>query len=173
MDNACLLRPCAKSHLRCLVMSFNGIFTSYVIYALLILRSVYHGWTSLCTARHVTCFTLMDGNAIGTPTEKRRHGCLYLMLSDKIQNLMRKTRRIRRGRNTEFYAINVTSIAQQPVELYIGEELTTEQRNSFRALIYADFLENLQPLDSPHVSRQWDNPIETTGSMGRHRLCYK
>jgi hypothetical protein len=28
----------------------------------------------------------------------------------------------------------------------------------------------MQPLDSPHVSRQWDHPIETIGPMKRQRL---
>jgi hypothetical protein len=33
-----------------------------------------------------------------------------------------------------------------------------------------DFPELLQPVNSPHVSRQWDHPIETIGPMKRQRL---
>jgi hypothetical protein len=46
--------------------------------------------------------------------------------------------------------------------MQIGHEL--KQRNNFRTILYDDFLE------SPHVSRQWDNPIETIGPMKQERL---
>jgi hypothetical protein len=45
-------------------------------------------------------FTLMDGTAVETQLEERRHECL-LMPSTKVQKLMPKTRR-KRGRNSEF-----------------------------------------------------------------------
>jgi hypothetical protein len=48
-------------------------------------------------------FTLMDGKAVETQREERRHECL-LMSSTKVQKLMRKTRRSR-GRKAEFYVI--------------------------------------------------------------------
>jgi hypothetical protein len=48
--------------------------------------------------------------------------------------------------------------------------LIVEQRESFRSLLYDDFPELLQPVDSPHVNRQWDHPIQSTGIMKRHRL---
>jgi hypothetical protein len=38
------------------------------------------------------------------------------------------------------------------------------------SLLYSDFPELLQHVDSPHVSRQWDHAIETTGPMRRQRL---
>jgi hypothetical protein len=82
---------------------------------------------------------------------------------------MRKTRRSR-GRNAEFYIIELTPAADQPTEFYIGEELTSDQRDNFRSLLYDDFPELLQPINSPHVSRQWDHPIKTTGPMRRPRL---
>jgi hypothetical protein len=50
---------------------------------------------------------------------------------------MRKTRRIR-GRNAEFYVIEFTPAADQPTEFYTGEELTADQRENFRSLLYDD-----------------------------------
>jgi hypothetical protein len=82
---------------------------------------------------------------------------------------MRKTRRSK-GRISEFYAIKLTLAAGQPTEFHTGEELTASQRENFRCLLYDDFPEILQPVDSPHVSRQWDHPIETTGPMKRQRV---
>jgi hypothetical protein len=38
------------------------------------------------------------------------------------------------------------------------------------SLIYDDFPELLQPVDSPHVSRQWDHSVESIGPMERQRL---
>jgi hypothetical protein len=58
----------------------------------------------------------------------------------KIQKLVRKTGR-RKGRNVEFYVINITPTAEQPAEFHIREELIAEQRNSFRTLLYDDFPE--------------------------------
>jgi hypothetical protein len=82
---------------------------------------------------------------------------------------MRKTRRSR-GRNAEFCVIERTPAADQPTEFHTGEELNAEQRENFRSLLYDDFPELLQPVDSPHVSRQWDHPIDTNGPMKRQRL---
>jgi hypothetical protein len=113
-------------------------------------------------------FTLMDGIAVETTLEERRPECL-LMSSTKAQKLMRKTRR-RIGRNAKFYVIELTPAADQPTDFHNGEELTAEQRDNFRSLLYDDFPELLQPVNFPHVSRQWDHPIETTGPMRRQRL---
>jgi hypothetical protein len=82
---------------------------------------------------------------------------------------MRKTRRIM-GRNAEFYVIELTPAADQPTEFHTREELTTYQRDNFRSLLYDDFPELLQHVNSPPVSRQWDHPIETAGTMKRQRL---
>jgi hypothetical protein len=82
---------------------------------------------------------------------------------------MRKTRRSR-GRNAEFYVIELTPSGDQPTDFHIGEELAAKQRDNFRSLLYDDFPELLQSVDSPHVSRQWDHPIETTRPMRRQRL---
>jgi hypothetical protein len=100
--------------------------------------------------------------------EERRRECL-LLSSTKVQKLMPKTRRTR-GRHAEFYVIELTSAAEQPTNFHTGEELTAKQRNNFRSLLFDDFPKLLQPVDSPHVSRQWDHPIETTGPMRRQRL---
>jgi hypothetical protein len=67
-------------------------------------------------------FTLMDGTAVETTLEERRHECL-LMSSTKVQKLMRKTRR-NMGRRVEFYVIELTSAADQPTDFHTGEELT-------------------------------------------------
>jgi hypothetical protein len=91
------------------------------------------------------------------------------MSSTKVQKLLRKTRRSR-GRNAEFYVIELTPAADQPTEFHTGEEPTAAHRKSFRSLLYDDFPELLQLVDSPHVSRQWDHPIETIGPMKRNRL---
>jgi hypothetical protein len=113
-------------------------------------------------------FTLMDGTSLETQLEERRPECL-LMSSTKVQKLMRKTRRST-GRNTDFYVIELTPTADQPAEFHNGEELTIDQRDNFRSVPYDDFPELLQHVDSPHVSRQWDHPIETIGPMKRQRL---
>jgi hypothetical protein len=88
------------------------------------------------------------------------------MSSTKVQKLMRKTRRSR-GRTAEFYVIELTPAAHQPTEFHTSEELTADQRDNFRSLLYDDFPELLQPIYSPPVSRQWDHPIETTSPMKR------
>jgi hypothetical protein len=100
---------------------------------------------------------------VETTLEERRPECL-LLSSTKVQKLMRKTRRSR-GRHAEFYVIELTSAVDQPADFHTGEELTAEQRDNFRSLLYDDFPELLQPVDSPLVSRQWDHPIETPGPM--------
>jgi hypothetical protein len=69
-------------------------------------------------------FTLMDGTSVETTLEERRPDCL-LMSSTKVEKLMRKTRR-RRGRNAEFYVIELTPTADQATDFHSGEELTTE-----------------------------------------------
>jgi hypothetical protein len=113
-------------------------------------------------------FTLMNGTAVDTTLEERRPECL-LMSYTKEQRLMRKTRRSR-GRNAEFYVIELTQAADQSIDFHIGEELRAEQRDNFRSLLSDDFPELLQHVDSPLVSRQWDHPIETTGPLRRQRL---
>jgi hypothetical protein len=59
---------------------------------------------------------------------------------------------------------------EQPAEFHHGDELFAGQRESFRSLLYDDFPKLLQRVDSPHVSRQWDHSIDTTGMMKRQRL---
>jgi hypothetical protein len=113
-------------------------------------------------------FTLMDGTSVESTLEERRPEGL-LMSSTKVQKLMRKTSRSR-GRNAEFYVIELTSAADQPTDLHTGEELPAQQHDNFRSLLYDDFPGLLQPVDSPHVSRQWDHPIETSGPMRRQRM---
>jgi hypothetical protein len=113
-------------------------------------------------------FTLMDRTTVETQEEERRPECL-LMPSTKVQKLMRKTRRSM-GRKADFYVIELTPAADQPTEFQTGEELTAEQRENFRSLLYDDFPELLQPIDSPHVSQQRDHPIETIGPIKRQRL---
>jgi hypothetical protein len=108
-------------------------------------------------------FTPIDGTRAEVQTKKRRLECLS-MLSSRTQKLVRKTGRSRE-RNAEFYVINVTPAAEHPAEFHNGEELTIDQREEFRTLFYEDFPELLQPLDSPHVSRQWDHPIEIVGPI--------
>jgi hypothetical protein len=110
--------------------------------------------------------TLMDGTTVETQLEDRRPECL-LMSSTKVEKLMRKMRRIR-GRNAEFYVTELTPAADQPTEFHIGEELIADQRDNFRSLLYDDFPELFQPVNSPAVSRQWDHPIETTSPMKRY-----
>jgi hypothetical protein len=91
------------------------------------------------------------------------------MSSTKVQKLMRKTRHSW-GRNAEFYVIELTPAAYQPTAFHTGGELTADQRENFRSLLYDGFPELMQPMDSPHVSRQWDHPIERIGPMKRLRL---
>jgi hypothetical protein len=65
-------------------------------------------------------FTLMVGTSVETQIEERRLECL-LMSSTKIQELL--TRRSR-GRNAEFYVIEITPPKEQPTKFYTGEGLT-------------------------------------------------
>jgi hypothetical protein len=92
-------------------------------------------------------FTHMDGTSVETQLMERRRECL-LMSSTKVQELMRKTRRSR-GRNVQFHVPHVTPAADQPTEFHTGEEFTAKQRENFRSLLYDDFPELQQPLDSP------------------------
>jgi hypothetical protein len=92
-----------------------------------------------------------------------------MMSSTKVQKLMRKTRRSSRSK-AEFFVIELTPAADQPTEFHTGEELSADQRKNFRSLLYDEFPELLQPVGSPHVSRQWDHPIETTGPMKHQQL---
>jgi hypothetical protein len=55
---------------------------------------------------------------------------------------MRKTRH-RKGRDAEFYVINISPVAEQPAEFHIGEKLTKKQREHFQSLLYDDFPELL------------------------------
>jgi hypothetical protein len=87
----------------------------------------------------------------------------------KDRKLMRNTRRSK-GRNAEFYVVNVTPAAEQPAESHNGEGLATHERQHFRTLLYDDFPELLQLVNSPHRSRQWDHPIESVGPMKLWRL---
>jgi hypothetical protein len=94
-------------------------------------------------------FTLMDGTAVETQLEERRPECL-MMSSTKVQKLMRKTCRSR-GRNAEFYVIELTPAADQPTDFHTGEELIADQRDSFRSLLYNDFPELLR-MSTLHLS---------------------
>jgi hypothetical protein len=122
--------------------------------------SLYFGTTSV--------LALMDGTPVETLVEERRPECLPMSF-DKIQKLMWKTRRSK-GRNAEFYVIDISQAAEQPTEFHVGEELTAEQRENFRSLLYDEFPELLQPINSLQVSRQWDHPIDTTSPMKRKCL---
>jgi hypothetical protein len=61
-------------------------------------------------------FTLIDGTTVETTLEERRLERL-LMSSTKAQKLMRKTRR-GRGRHAEFYVIELTPAADQPIDFH-------------------------------------------------------
>jgi hypothetical protein len=110
----------------------------------------------------------MDGTTLEIQIDERRPQCLQ-MSSTKVQKRMRKASRSK-GRNAEFSAIAITPAAVQPTEFHSGEELSAEQRENFRSLIYNDFPEILHPINSPPISRQWDYPIDTTSPMKRQRL---
>jgi hypothetical protein len=69
---------------------------------------------------------------------------------------MRKTLRSK-GRNAEFYVIGISQAPEQPARFYSGEALPAKQSENFRSLLYADFPELLQQVDSLHVTRQWDH----------------
>jgi hypothetical protein len=66
--------------------------------------------------------------------------------------------------------INITPATKQPVELHVGEELSAEQRENFRSLLYDDFPELLQPVDSQPISRQCEHTFDTIGPMKHQRL---
>jgi hypothetical protein len=57
---------------------------------------------------------------------------------------MRKTRR-NRGRNAEFYVIELTPTVDQPTNFQTGEELTVEQGDNVRSLLYT--------LHTPHFTK--------------------
>jgi hypothetical protein len=85
--------------------------------------------------------TLMDGTSMETPLEERRPECL-LISSTNVQKLVRKTRRSK-GRTTKLYMLRVTPTTDQQNEFHTGEELTANQRENFRSLLYDDFPELL------------------------------
>jgi hypothetical protein len=109
----------------------------------------------------------MDKTTVESHIEDRRRECLLISLG-KVQKLVRKTRHSR-GCNAEFHVINISPAAEHPAELHIGEELTVKHGENFRSLLYDGFPVLLQRGDSPHVSRNWDHPIDTTGPMKRQR----
>jgi hypothetical protein len=82
---------------------------------------------------------------------------------------MRKTRR-GKGRNAEFFVIEVTHAGEQPTGFYTREELTAEQREKFRSLLYDDFLNLMQLINSPPVSRQGLKEFRIPCPMKRQRL---
>jgi hypothetical protein len=82
-------------------------------------------------------FTLMDGTAGDSDI-----GAHTMSSSSKIQKLIRKTCRSM-GRNADFYVFTITPKAEQPAEFHIGEELSIEQCDNFRSLIYDDFPESM------------------------------
>jgi hypothetical protein len=84
-------------------------------------------------------------------THDRRPECL-LMSYGKVQKLMRKIDRSK-GCNAEFYVINVTPPAEQPTEFHNGQELIVEQCEDSRKLLYDDFPELFQRVNSPPLSR--------------------
>jgi hypothetical protein len=57
-------------------------------------------------------FNLMDGTSVESHLEERCPECI-LLSSTKVQKLMRETRRSR-GRNAEFYVIELTPAVDQP-----------------------------------------------------------
>jgi hypothetical protein len=69
---------------------------------------------------------------------------------------MRKTRKSM-GRNAEFYVIHVTPASEKHAEFNNGEELTANQRQHFGTLLDDNYPALLQPVDSPHVSREWES----------------
>jgi hypothetical protein len=59
---------------------------------------------------------------------------------------------------------------QPPYELHLGDELIDDHRKDLRKMLFGDFSELVQHLDSPLVGRPWDQPMDTTGPMRRQRL---
>jgi hypothetical protein len=115
----------------------------------------------------ITVFPLMDGTTVETQLEERRPGCL-IMSSTKVQKLMRKTRRSK-GRNAEFNVIELTPAADQPTDFHSGEELTADQRENFRSLLYDDFSELLQLVGRPPAA-QLRRPRRGVRSQARRHL---
>jgi hypothetical protein len=75
------------------------------------------------------------------------------------------------GPNYLVYIVNFATAEQQPSsELHFGDELSDDQRENLRKMVFDDFPELIQPADSPHVSRPRDHPIDITGPMWRRRL---
>jgi hypothetical protein len=58
---------------------------------------------------------------------------------------------------------------KQPTsEFYLGDKLSDDQSEDLRKMLFEDFPELLHPVDSPHVGRPWDHPIDTNGPIRRH-----
>jgi hypothetical protein len=105
----------------------------------------------------------MDGTAVAITTENRHFECL-LMSSTKNQKLMRKASGSR-GRDVDFFMINITPTTEQLAYFHALERLTAEQREIFQTWIYDGFPELLKHVNSPHVGRHCDNLIEANGPM--------
>jgi hypothetical protein len=52
----------------------------------------------------------------------------------------------------------------------MGDDPTLQHKEGLRKMLFDDFMEILQHVNSPLVSRPWDPPIHTTWLMRRQRL---
>jgi hypothetical protein len=110
-----------------------------------------------------------DAVVVDTLAVARRLECL-LLASTKFQTLMRKSDRAKM-RTSEFFLDNLRVLEQYPSsEFSLGDELRQQHRDDSRKMVFDDFPELLQLLDSPPVSRPWDHPIDTNETMRRQRL---
>jgi hypothetical protein len=80
---------------------------------------------------------------------------------------MRKSNRTK-GRTAKSFMVHVVAVEQQPPnDFHLDDELSDYHREDLREMLFDNFPELLQPVDSPCVSRPWDHPVDTTGRM-RH-----
>jgi hypothetical protein len=94
----------------------------------------------------------MDGTMIENQVIEGRTECLFVS-STKVQKLMRKSARPK-GRTTYCFTIHLEAIEQQPPsESHLGDELGKDHREDIRTMLFDDFPELLEHVDSPIVRR--------------------
>ena len=114
--------------------------------------------------------TLNDGTYVETASIDRRPQC-SIISAKRLQKLMRKTARAgNKTRTAEFYTVQLKLSAETDSDLHLDPEMNSEYSDAIKSLLYDDFPELLEPVNSPPKSRPWDHKINLTGPMKKQRL---
>jgi hypothetical protein len=124
--------------------------------------------TPQCSAERP--FTLRDDTVIENEVIEQPPECL-LMSSTKLQMFMRKQSARAKGWTAKLVTMHLAAAElHPPLEFHLGDEFSDDHRQELWRMFFDNFPELLKPVDSPHASRRWGHPIDTTGQMRRQRL---